>query len=103
MTQRITAFLDILLMLLALGALVPFGHALITTKREPVAAVIGHVILNCVFTMSAGLILVWQPDAHPVTILGAGALLSSLGIAGMSKWAKLYLTKRFGAFQGGEE
>ena len=103
MTQRVTAFFDILCTLLALGALVPVGHALCTVKREPIGALIGHVILNCVFTMSAGLILIWQPDANPVVILGAGALLSSLGIAGVSRWARLYLTKKLGTAPTGGE
>ena len=99
MPHRVSGFLDILIVLFVFGVLVPIGKALVTKERETTALVIGRAILNAVFTMSAGLVLLYDPSAHTLGILALGALLSSVGMASAERWAKWYLTKKFGKEQ----
>ena len=96
MPHRVSGFLDILIVLFVVGVLVPIGKALVTKEKETAALVVGRAILNAVFTMSAGLVLLYDPSAHTLGILALGALLSSVGMAGAERWAKWYITKKFG-------
>lgn len=96
MPHRVSGFLDILIILFVFGILVPIGKALVTKEQETAALVIGRAIINAVFTMSSGLVLLYDPAAHPLGILALGALLSSVGMAGAERWAKWYLHRKLG-------
>ena len=96
MPHKVSGFLDILIILFVFGAVVPVGKALVTRNKETAVLVIGRAILNAVFTLSAGLVLLYDANAHPLGILALGALLSSIGMEGAERWAKWYLHRKLG-------
>lgn len=93
MPDRALGLLDQFFLLIAIGAAVPIGRGLMDNNVRW-RIICGRVILNVVFTLSAGSVVVWVPGVPVFGVLGVAAALSSLGMSGLEKWAKRYLEMR---------
>lgn len=96
MPDRVLSLFEQILLLVALGAAVPIGRGLMDSNRVHWRVISGRVIVNVVFTLSAGAVLVWVPGVPLFGLLGVAAVLSSLGQSGIERWAKRYLDSRKG-------
>lgn len=96
MLEKVDTLFEQILLLIAIGAAVPLGRGLIDPGRPSWRVITGRVILNAVFTLSAGALLVWIPGVPLFGLLGLAAILSSLGQTGAERWARRYLDSRRG-------
>lgn len=90
MPDRVLSMFEQILLLIAIGAAVPIGRGLMDTNRIGWRVIAGRVIINVVFTLSAGAVLVWVPGVPQCGLLGVAAVLSSLGQSGIERWAQRY-------------
>ena len=96
MLEKMDTLFEQILMLIAIGAAVPIGRGLIDQGKPSWRVIAGRVIVNAVFTLSAGGLLVWIPGVPLFGLLGLAAGLSSLGQSGVERWARRYLDSRRG-------
>ena len=99
MPQRILSLFDHVFILLLIGAAVPVGHALACTRLPPWRVTLGRALVSAIFTLSAGVVLMWLPDLPQLGLFALAGLIASLGQSGIERWAREALRRR-GVFKG---
>lgn len=74
------------------GVIIGLGQLLASKEELTTRIVIGRAFSSVGLSLVAGVALVQIPDAHPLTLIGLGAGLSSLGTSFLEK----YLQKKLG-------
>jgi MFS family permease len=93
MPDRVLTFFEQILILLAIGIVVPVGHALISESVPPWRRTLGRAIVNMIFTLGAWAALAMIPNVPQAGVIGIAALLSTFGKTVFEGVAKSYLRK----------
>lgn len=74
------------------GGLIAIGQLLASQERLTPRIVIGRALSSIGLAVSAGGILLWISDPHPLALIGLSAGLASLGTSFLER----FLQKKFG-------
>lgn len=74
------------------GVLTALGQLLASNERLTPRIIIGRALSSIGLSVSAGAILLWMGDPHPLALIGLSAGLASLGTSFLEK----LIQKKFG-------
>lgn len=80
--------------IILIGTLAAIGKMLASGERLTVRVVVGRAIVSTILGLSSTLIWLRFPDAPPEVILGATALICSLGTSGLEQILQHYLKRK---------
>ncbi len=80
MPHKTLTFWEFIIAAVLIGAAWPIGQALASERTEEIKYVVGRVILQIIFTMSAGLIYFFNNEPHPMAVLAIACVLNVVGM-----------------------
>lgn len=76
---------ETLLMLGTFGLVIAMGKLLTSNAKMTWKLVVGRAISTTALSLSAGVVLLFYPEAPTLALIGVGGLLGSLGTSGIQK------------------